>query len=191
MALTACSGSDKSPASVGVKPSAPKPVGSLRMPDVSERGAGRNAGFTPPAGGLTVVFFGYANCPDICPTTLADLGAAIGSLPAADRGRVTTAFVSVDPKRDSAKVMRGYLKHFFPDSPWLAMRTTDEKLLFKVEKAFGAAHKSEKPRPDGRYEVAHTTRSYVVSPSGEVVLEWLFGTPPEDMAADMKKLLAS
>lgn len=94
--------------------------------------------------------------------------------------------VTVDPKRDTATVMRGYVGHFF--TKWRAYRTTDSAALAAVEKAFGASH-SITPTKDGEYDVVHSAFTYVVDDQGRVVVEWPFGMPRRDITADLSTLL--
>lgn len=191
LTLAACGGEAPSSPSrlVGAKPPVSKPVGELRLPATHSDGSSATNGFTPAPGRLMVVFFGYTFCPDICPTGLAEMRQAINGLPVADRQRVTVAFVTVDPARDTPAKLRAYLDNFFEDSPWLAFHTTDRRLLKRAERSFGAAHKIGPRDAGGDYEVTHTTRTYAVTHDGSVALEWPFGTPGIDIAGDLNILL--
>lgn len=159
-------------------------VGGVSLPDVGAGGEERPLRAAP--GDLLVVYFGFTSCPDICPTTLGDVRAALKRLPAAQRERVEVAMVTVDPKRDTATVMRGYVGHFF--TKWRAYRTTDAAALAAAEKAFGASH-SITPTKDGEYDVVHSAFTYVVDDQGRVVVEWPFGMPRRDITADLSTLL--
>ena len=183
LTLTSCGDDGENQKTFGLPPSPGKNVSAVRLDDVSRSDAGRPTAPTAPKGELMLVYFGFTTCPDICPTTLADLGAAIRALPADDRKRVTVALVTVDPKRDSGKAMRSYLSHFFDDNPSLALRTDDREALAGAEKAFGASHKLGKPKRDGSYDVSHSAYTYAVDDSGDVVLEWPFATSPRRSVA--------
>jgi len=159
-------------------------VGGVSLPDVGAGGEERPLRAAP--GDLLVVYFGFTSCPDICPTTLGDVRAALKRLPAAQRERVEVAMVTVDPERDTATVMRGYVGHFF--TKWRAYRTTDSAALAAAEKAFGASH-SITPTKDGEYDVVHSAYTYVVDDQGRVVVEWPFGMPRRDITADLSTLL--
>ncbi len=193
--LAACgSGSknsgDAKPARLtGTKPPVAKTAGGLRLPAVGNDGVVRAASFKPAAGNLTLVFFGYTFCPDICPTGLAELRLAIGELSPAERERITTAFVTVDPKRDTFVKLKSYVGGFFDKNRWLAFRTTDRERLARTERAFGAAHTVDRRDGESDYGISHTTHTYAVDEKGEVVLEWLFGTPGSDIADDLRILL--
>lgn len=162
-------------------------VGHLSLPDVAPPSSGAPMRLRAGAGRLLLVYFGYTSCPDVCPTTFADVRAAIGQLPAALRGQVAVALVTVDPARDTAKAMNRYMSHFF--AGWHALRTTDAAALRRVEQAFGARHERERPRADGTYAVSHTALLYAVDEHGAIRVEWPFGTPPADIAPDLRTLL--
>ena len=159
-------------------------VGGISLPDVGSGGQERP--FRAAPGDLLVVYFGFTSCPDICPTTLGDIRGALKALPAAQRERVEVAMVTVDPKRDTATVMGGYVGHFF--TKWRAYRTTDAAALAAAEKAFGASH-SITPSAGGGDDVVHSAFTYVVDDQGRMLVEWPFGMPRRDMSADLSKLL--
>lgn len=161
-------------------------VGDVSLPDVGPGGAGRSMPMRAAPGQLLVVYFGFASCPDICPTTLSDVRAALKRLPADQRERVQVAMVTVDPKRDTAAVMRKYVGHFF-DS-WRAYRTTDAAALARAEKAFGASH-STTPAKGGGYDVVHSAFTYVVDDQGRLLVEWPFAMPRRDISADLSTIL--
>lgn len=162
-------------------------VGAVGLPDVAPKRAGLPMAFRAKPGGLLLTYFGYTYCPDICPTTFADVRSALRKLPAAQRRRVTVAMVTVDPARDTPKVLNGYLGHFF--TAWHALRTTDQGALRRAEQAFGATHEIGPRRADGNYDVSHTALLYAVDERGIVRVEWPFGTPSADIAADLQTLL--
>ena len=164
----------------------PLEVGATSLPQVAEDGTETPFAFKAPAGGLLFVAFGYTNCPDVCPTTLSDIRKAKEQL--GDRGdQVDVAFATIDPERDTPEVMNAYLGSFVT-SGGHPLRTTDADALAEVQDAFQITSKVEK-KPDGTVEVAHTARSFVVDPTGEVVVEWTFGTSADAMAADLGLLL--
>lgn len=137
-------------------------------------------------GQLLFVYFGYTNCPDLCPTTLADLRKALKQL-GPDASRVDAAFVTVDPERDTAAVLPSYLGSFVDDGH--AIRTEDAAALQAAEDAF-LASSTITPNDDGTYEVSHTAFSSIVDERGIVVAEWPFGISPDSMANDLRILLA-
>ncbi|CAN5528896.1 hypothetical protein BH23ACT3_BH23ACT3_06790 [soil metagenome] len=135
--------------------------------------------------GLLVVFFGFTNCPDFCPTTLADLRAGLRQLAPDDAARVDFAMVSVDPDRD-IPVLTDYAQTFVDDAHALA--TTDSQVLRAAADPFGVSWLIETD-DDGQVEVGHTTQMYVVDPAGELVLTWPFGVPADELAQDLEQLL--
>jgi protein SCO1 len=169
----------------GITRPEPLQVGSLTVPEVSTDGTEADFAFRGPPGGLLYVYFGYTNCPDLCPTTLADLRAALAQV-GPDAARVDAAFVTVDPDRDTPEVITGYLSSFVEDGH--AVRITDPDLLREVEDAFGASS-TIRTGEDGTIEVAHTSISYLVDADGAVVVEWPFGVSPDAMAHDLRILL--
>jgi protein SCO1/2 len=162
-------------------------VAQLRLPDHAPGRGGRPLALRADPGGLLLVYFGYTSCPDVCPTTFADVRRARELLPAAERERLTVAMVTVDPRRDTAAVLNDYLRHFFPR--WHALRTTDPAALARAEKAFGASHEIGPRNAEGGYDVAHSALLYAVDERGAIRVEWPFGTPPDDIAADLRVLL--
>ncbi|MFV0309263.1 MAG: SCO family protein [Desertimonas sp.] len=138
--------------------------------------------------GLMVVYFGYTSCPDICPTTMSDLARAVNDLPADEAERVAVAFATVDPERDTAEVLEGYLGSFFDDG--VALRTDDADALAEAAGAFGVEYDvADHDAGDRDYDVAHTAVTYVVDDTGRVVVEWPFGFAAQDMTTDLNTLL--
>jgi protein SCO1 len=137
--------------------------------------------------GLLLVYFGYTSCPDVCPTTMADISAALVELPPELSDRVTVAMVSVDPERDTGEVLSDYLSHFF--SRGIALRTDDPTELEAAAAAFGVQWEIADHGPGEPYDVAHTAITYVVDDTGTVVVEWPFGFESEAMASDLTLLL--
>lgn len=164
----------------------PLEVGTTTMPQVSVDGTETPFTFKAPKGKLLFVAFGYTNCPDVCPTTLYDIKKAKKRL-GAEGKKVDVAFGTVDPKRDTAKVLNEYLGSFVQDGH--ALRTEDKVVFQKAEDAFGITSQVVE-KPDGTVEVAHTARSFVVNDKGQVVVEWAFGMGSEAMAGDLHLLLA-
>ncbi len=161
---------------------APK-VDTVTLPDVSRDGAP----FTLRAAedGLLVVYFGYTNCPDVCPTTMADLGAALDRLDDEEAARVDVAMVTVDPDRDTP-VLADYVQSFVADAHALA---TDDPAALRAAAAPFAVGYEVVTRPDGEVEVGHTDLLFAVDDTGTLVLNWPFGTSVADLAADIRQLL--
>ena len=176
-------GDDASPAQmVGYSLTPPPQVGNLALPAAD---GAQPVGFAPAAGHLKVVYFGYTSCPDVCPTTLADLKAALARIKD-DAKRIEVAMITVDPKRDTAETLPAYVRSFVPDAQ--ALRTEDDAVLRKVADAFGANY-SVTTNAEGKVEVEHTGSLYVINPAGEIVDVLSYPTPAKDIANDLGILL--
>ena len=138
-------------------------------------------------GKLVVVVFGVTHCPDVCPTTLAEMASAVKQL--GDRAReVQVVFVTLDPRRDTAELMRQYAAAFHPDC--LGLRG-DAAATAKVVKDF-RLYVSERPgkTPDS-YTVDHSAQSFVLDREGRTRLLLPPGTPAAAIASDLRALLNS
>ena len=178
----------------GVVRDLPLQVGTIALPDVTGPGLradglvedGRLVMRASSPDRLLLVSFGFLNCPDVCPTTLADLRSALAMLEAGMQERVDLAFVTVDPDRDGPEELAVYLRHFVPRHH--AVRTTTEELEPAMDAFLAAA--TVEVADDGTVDVAHTAVLYAVDASGRVVVEWPFGTSATMLAEDLAVLLA-
>ncbi len=170
----------------GVRLEHPLEVGSLSLPDVSTDPP-TDLRFQAPPGGLLVVYFGYTNCPDICPTTLGELSSALDVLTPAERARVQVAFVTADPERDTPDVLVRYLGHFFDRAH--PLRSLDAALMAKVTEAFAVKIEKEPPDAQGNYAVGHTSALFAVDPSGRVPVMWPTGMEPEELGRGLRAML--
>ena len=162
-------------------------VAGVSLPAVGEDGSAETLAMRAPPDELYLVYFGYTSCPDVCPTTMSDISVALEDLPDDLADRVTVAMATVDPERDTAEVVAGYLDHFFDRS--LALRTTDPAALAAATDAFGVQFEVEAHAPGEAYDVAHSAVTYVVDDTGTVVVEWPFGFDSEAMTSDLRILL--
>lgn len=137
---------------------------------------------------VTVVFFGYTNCPDICPTTMADLALARRRLSAAERDRVQVVFVTTDPRRDTPRVVGGWLARFDPSFVGL---TGPLPVIEKAAKALGIAVTGEQRLPGGGYAVGHGTQVLAFGPDHDARVVWSGGTTVADYAHDLRLLANS
>jgi len=165
----------------------PQRVAAISLPDVAPGRRGAPLTFRAARSRLMLVYFGYTYCPDVCPTTLADLRNALVQLPKGDRSRVVVAMVTVDPGRDTPAVLNAYLGHFFAN--WHALRTSSPDALRTAERAFGASHRIGRRNASGAYEVSHTAEVYAVDSTGTVRVEWPFGMRSAEIAGDLRRLL--
>ena len=137
------------------------------------------------AGKVVVVFFGYVQCPDVCPTAMFELAEA-KKLLGKDGDRLQGLFVTVDPQRDTPEVLKAYMKSFDPS--FLALYTTPEKLeaLAKDYKVY--YKKVDGPTPTS-YSMDHSAGSYVYDTKGKLRLYSRYGSGAEALAADIRLLL--
>ena len=148
---------------------------------------GQHRTLTDFKGKVTVVFFGFTQCPDVCPTTMAELAqvkAALG--PEGDR--VQGVFITVDPERDTADVLKTYMKGFDPS--FVALRGTPEEIA-ATAKEFKVFYAKVPGKIEGSYSVDHTAGSYVFDAQGRVRLFVRYGGGAQALAADLKTLLAA
>ncbi|WP_310462761.1 SCO family protein [Sphaerotilus sp.] len=137
-------------------------------------------------GKAVVVFFGYTQCPDVCPTTLTNL-AETQRLLGTDGDKLVGVFVTVDPKRDTANLLKSYVGAFNPN--WVALRGTPDEVA-AAAKEFKIFYREVPGKTETSYTVDHTAASFVFDPQGQVRLYVRHATPPADLAADVKILLA-
>lgn len=137
-------------------------------------------------GKLPVVFFGYTQCPDVCPTTLAQLQET-QRLMGADGDKVVALFITLDPERDNAELVKAYVDNFNPN--WVALRgnAAETQAAAKTFKVFFRKVEGKTPTS---YTMDHTAASYVFDTQGRIRLYVRHNTPPADLAADLKTLLA-
>jgi protein SCO1/2 len=136
-------------------------------------------------GKAVVVFFGYTQCPDVCPTTLTEVAQA-KQLLGADGARVQGVFVTVDPERDTPQVLKAYMANFGPD--FVALRGTPEQVA-ALAKDFKVFHKKVEGKTPGAYTMDHTAASYVYDPQGRLRLYTRYGLGAQALADDLKLLL--
>ena len=137
-------------------------------------------------GKVVVMFFGYTQCPDICPTTLTEMQQVMTILgPQSDK--VQVLFVTVDPERDTAAILKQYVPAF--DPRFLGLRPTDDAALEKIGKDFKIYYKKVPGNSPGSYTMDHTAGSYAFDPDGRLRLYIKHAQGPETLAHDLKELL--
>ncbi|MEK8049851.1 SCO family protein [Ideonella sp. DXS22W] len=137
-------------------------------------------------GKLVVVFFGYTQCPDVCPTTMGELAEVKRSL-GSDGAKVQGIFVTVDPERDTAELLKAYVANFGPDM--LGLRGTPEQTQ-AAAKEFKVFFSRVPGKTDTSYTIDHTAGSYVFDTQGRVRLFVRYGGGGKALAEDLKTLLA-
>lgn len=172
----------------GLRRSDPLDVSMVSLPNVTLGTGVDRMTLRAPESQWLAVSFGYTQCPDVCPTTLSDWRAALRTLSPRDRERFTYVFITVDPQRDSARILNNYVGSFV--DRFRVLRTADVDELRRAEEPF-LATSSVDVNDDGATVVSHTATTYVVDETGRVVLEWPFGIGSNVMAADAQLLISN
>jgi protein SCO1 len=134
-------------------------------------------------GKAVVLFFGFTHCPDVCPTTLADVAGAMKAL-GREADRVQVLFVTLDPERDTPQVLADYVKAF--DPRFLALRG-DAAATQRVAKDFKIYF--EKRQQGASYTIDHSAQTYVIDPQGRLRLLVRHDRIAQDLAEDLRTLL--
>jgi len=129
-----------------------------------------------------LIYFGYTHCPDVCPLTLTLMASVIDKL-GTRAFQVTPIFITVDPARDTPKVMKDYVASFGKSFVGL---TGDAKSIAIIEKEYRVAA-IRHPLPGGDYAMDHSSTIYLIDPHGRFVMDYDDSTKPEDIAADIAK----
>ena len=153
----------------------------LALPDAE----GRPRSLADFRGKVTVIFFGYAQCPDVCPTTLAELAEARRALGPAGQD-VQGVFVTVDPERDTPEMLRDYVRAFDPS--FVALRGSPEQTR-EAAKAFKIFYAKVPGKTEGSYTVDHTAGAYILDREARLRLFTRHGTGAEALVHDLKLLL--
>ena len=138
------------------------------------------------AGKLVVVFFGYTQCPDVCPTSLTELAQA-KKLLGPDGDKLQGLFVSVDPERDTPEIMKAYMASF--DAGFLALLPTPQALP-ELTKSYKVYYKKVEGSTPTSYTMDHSAGSYVYDTRGRLRVYHRYGSGAAALAADLKILLA-
>lgn len=136
---------------------------------------------------LTLVFFGYTNCPDFCPMVLNNIAAALNRLDGADREQVDVVLVTTDPERDDEATMRAYLDDFNPDFIGL---TGDLDTIIEVGEPLAVYVNDGMKLPTGGYDLGgHSTFTLAIDSDDEAIALWNQETSSTEFAADIHTLL--
>jgi len=153
----------------------------FRLPDVD----GKVRSLQDFKGKAVIVFFGYTQCPDVCPTTMADIAQA-KKLLGAEGAKVQGVFITLDPERDTPQLLKAYLANFGPD--FVGLRGTPEQTA-AVAKDFKVYYKKVDGGAPGTYTLDHTAASFVYDPQGRLRLYARYGGGAQVLADDLKQLL--
>lgn len=138
------------------------------------------------AGEVTLLYFGYTHCPDICPATLAQLAGVLRKLDGAEQ-KVRILFISVDPARDTPAALQAYASAF--GSRVVGLSGTDKQLR-QMTKRYRVSYGLGKPDAAGRYEVSHSSAVFIFDTRGEARLLATQDDGPDSLATDLRRLLA-
>lgn len=136
-------------------------------------------------GKVVVVFFGFTQCPDVCPTTMVEL-AQVKKMMGADGDKLQAVFVSVDPERDTPEILKAYMGNFDPS--FVALRPTPAQLA-DMAKDFKVFYKRVDGKTPGSYSMDHTAGSYVFDGNGKIRLFTRYGSGAEMLASDIRLLI--
>ncbi|MCL9758242.1 SCO family protein [Frankia sp. AiPa1] len=138
------------------------------------------------AGKLTLVYFGYSHCPDVCPTTMADIAAGLSQSSAADRQKVAVVFITTDPERDTPTVLHDWLTQF--DPTFVGLTGTWEQISGYAD-TFGIPVEKPRQQADGTWVVDHGSQVTAFNPDGLARTVYLAGITPADYAHDIPMLI--
>lgn len=153
----------------------------FRLPDTE----GKMRGIADFTGKAVIVFFGYTQCPDACPTTLAEIAEA-KKLLGADGAKVQPVLISLDPERDKPELLKAYVGNFGPD--FIALRGTPEQVA-AVAKDFKVFFRKVPGSTPGSYTLDHSAASYIYDPKGRLRLYLRYGGGAQPLADDLKLVL--
>jgi protein SCO1/2 len=137
-------------------------------------------------GDVVLLFFGYTSCPDVCPTTLAELRQALSEFKEQDAQQIKVVFVTVDPERDSPERVQEYVDQFSPAFIGLSGPATS---LEKIWAEYGVYREIADEQSAAGYIVNHTARVSLIDRQGNLRVSFGFDTPVEDIVHDLKLVL--
>ncbi len=141
-------------------------------------------------GKVVSIFFGFTHCPDVCPTTLAEMKGVLDKLGPDDAKRVQVLFVTIDPERDTPALLANYVPAFHPSFTGLSGSPEATAKMAKDFKVFYQKVPGKTPgKTPGSYSMDHSAGSYVYDPQGRLRLFVRHGMPLEGLVADFKLLL--
>jgi protein SCO1 len=148
-----------------------------------EDGAGKSVRDQTLRGKPFLVYFGYTHCPDVCPTELARISDILSKM--GDKA-IPTLFITVDPERDTPKVMQDYVSSF---NPAVIGLSGSPQAVEATEKTFRVFARKGQPQPDGDYSMDHSSIVYLMDKNGAFVEAFNIERSPEEAAKDLEKYL--
>lgn len=138
------------------------------------------------AGKVVLLYFGYMTCPDVCPSTMADLMRVYRTFEDPSEN-ITVVFVTVDPERDTLDRLEKYMSAFHED--FIGLRTEDAAVLQAILDSFGAQATRQEVDSSLGYLMDHTASVFLVGPDGKLWEQFLFGTSYADIANDVEFII--
>ncbi len=138
------------------------------------------------SGKVVVVFFGYTQCPDVCPTSMTEL-AEIKKTLGPDGARLQGLFITIDPERDTPEVLKAYMASF--DPTFLALRATSPEQLAAIANDYKVYYKKVEGRTPTSYTMDHSAGSYVYDTRSQLRLYTRYGSGVPALAGDIRQLL--
>ncbi|MGV6827295.1 MAG: SCO family protein [bacterium] len=135
---------------------------------------------------ITLIYFGYTWCPDICPTNLGFISLALNELSAQELAQVQVLFISVDPERDTVKRLAEYVDFFHPSILGI---TGNDQQVADVARLYGAAYRRAEQDSATGYVVDHSANTYVMNQNGKLSHTLDHATPPDQIVAVIRNLL--
>lgn len=178
--LTACK-DEKKPQFQGVDVTGAEYAKDIPLTDVN----GQKRSLKDFSGKVVAVFFGYTQCPDVCPTTLQELQEVKQAL-GADGDKLQAVFVSLDPERDTPEVLKAYLGNF--DASFVGLHGTPDEIA-AVAKDFKIYFKKVPGKAEGTYTLDHSAGTYLYDPQGRLRIYERYGVGPQVLTQDVKALL--
>jgi len=148
-----------------------------------EDGAGKTISDQTLRGRPFLVYFGYTHCPDVCPTELARISEILSKM--GDKS-IPALFITVDPERDTPKLMQDYVSSF---NPAIVGLSGSPQAVEATEKTFRVYARKGQPQPDGDYSMDHSSIVYLMDKNGAFVEAFNVERPPEEAAKELEKYL--
>lgn len=184
LTLAACGGDDADESLTGYKVEPVPNVAGFTVANASN--GGEPFALRAEPGRLLIIFLGFTNCPDACPTALAEAHQVMNRL-GDDAAAVDVAMLTVDPVRDTPKVLADYVEGF--GDRGLALRTDDPANLQRIADAFGATFEAAHDHEGNTTQVGHTDQTYLVDQNGDVIVTWTAAMTADDLEHDLRILI--
>jgi protein SCO1 len=164
-------------------PSTKPPMALIGGAFALQDGAGKTVSDQTLRGRPFLVYFGYTHCPDVCPTELAKISDVLGKM--GDKP-IPTLFITVDPERDTPKVMQDYVSSF---NPAIVGLSGSPEAVAATEKTFRVYSRKGEKRPDGDYSMDHSSIVYLMDKNGAFVEAFNLERSPDEAAKELQKYL--